>query len=227
MLIVIGFLLSIFFTILFRYVSPPITPLMVLRGWNMWQTDGVYKVDKEWVPLREMSAHLPVAVISSEDQKFLFHYGFDWDAIQKAWQNNSNPNRKHLKGGSTISQQVAKNVFLWPDRTWLRKGFEAYFTLLIEIFWPKERILEVYLNVIETGNGVYGVERISQACFSKSAKHLSKEEAALIVATIPNPRLWSPCTPNFYIHNRKNNILKAMGNVNRVFKYSKSAQNKK
>jgi len=170
-----------------------------------------FRLKKDWVPINEVSPHLYLAVIAAEDQKFLEHHGFDWEAIQKAFEGNRTG--KSLKGGSTISNQTAKNVFLWPQRNWIRKGLEAYFTFLIEFFWSKERIMEVYLNVIEMGDGIYGAEAAAQLYFGKSASDLSKREAALIAAVLPNPLRWRPDQPTTYIRGRQNWILRNMNNL--------------
>jgi monofunctional biosynthetic peptidoglycan transglycosylase len=155
-----------------------------------------------------MSPYLVRAVIASEDQHFNEHWGFDIEALQKAYQHNQKS--KKVKGGSTISQQVAKNVFLWPGRSYFRKGLEAYFTILIEITWSKKRIMEIYLNEIEMGDGIYGAEAASKKYFRKSAKDLSKRESALIAAVLPNPIRWTPVHPNAYIQRRQYRILRAM-----------------
>jgi monofunctional biosynthetic peptidoglycan transglycosylase len=162
-----------------------------------------------------MSPNLVLAVISSEDQKFSAHFGFDFDAIEKVAKQNIKLQKrgKPIKGGSTISQQCAKNVFLFPQRSYLRKGLEVYFTFLIEIFWSKKRIMEVYLNVIEMGNGIYGAEAASKEFFKKEAKNLTPSEAATLAAVLPNPRKWNAGKPNGYILKRKNWILKQMGHL--------------
>ena len=165
----------------------------------------------DWVSLDEMAPNLQKAVIASEDATFLSHNGFDFGAMQKAFKNNSKG--KKLKGGSTISQQTAKNVFLWQGRSYLRKGLEAYFTVLIEIFWSKERIMEVYLNSIEMGDGVYGVEAASQHWYRKSAKLVSKREAAGIAAILPNPRKFKASKSSSYTERRKGRIMKHMNYV--------------
>ena len=145
---------------------------------------------------------------------FLQHHGFDWKAMEKAWEQNKKG--KRIKGASTISQQTAKNVFLLPARTYLRKGLEAYFTVLIELIWGKERILEVYLNVIEMGPGIYGIETAAQAYYGKTASELNRAEAAMIAAILPNPRKWSPKKPTTYLKGRQSWILKQMGNLNQL-----------
>lgn len=165
----------------------------------------------DWVSMDQISPNLQLAVIASEDQKFLTHNGFDVEAIEKAIESNKKSNK--TRGASTISQQTAKNVFLWPQRSWLRKGFEVYFTFLIELFWDKERILEVYLNSIEMGDGIYGAEAAAQFWFKKSAADLSSSEAASIAAILPNPREYKANPASNYIANRKNWIIRQMRNL--------------
>lgn len=162
----------------------------------------------DWVPLDEISVNLQKAVIASEDGNFLIHSGFDFKAIQKAIKNN-NKGRK-LKGGSTISQQTAKNIFLWQGRSYLRKGLEAYFTVLIELIWGKQRIMEVYLNSIEMGNGVYGAQAASEHWYRTDAKNLTPIQAAGIAAILPNPRKFKATNSSAYIENRKNKIARVM-----------------
>lgn len=200
---------SIATVIIYRFVPVPITPLMVIRYFEM--EDG--KIEKDWESLEDISPSLPLAVITSEDQKFDEHYGFDIEAIEKAAKYNERHKGKKVKGASTISQQTAKNVFLWPSRSWIRKGLEVYFTLLIEIFWSKERIMEVYLNVIEMGPGIYGAEAAANYYFNKPAARLTRSESALIAAILPNPRRWSASKPTPYILRRKSRILKKMQTV--------------
>ena len=186
----------------------PITPLMVIRGVEKKSEgkDIIYK--HNWVNLNKMSIQIQDAVICNEDQNFLSHNGFDYEAIEKAY--NNNKLGKKIKGGSTISQQTAKNVFLWPQRSYLRKGLEAYFTFLIELFWSKERIMEVYLNSIEMGNGIYGVEAASQYWFKKSASKLTIDQAAALAAILPNPRKYRATPASNFIQKRKNWTLKQM-----------------
>jgi len=207
------FLSSIFFVLLYRFVPPPVTPLMLIRCNQQLWSGKKLKLKKDWASLDELSPKLPLAVMASEDQLFMKHWGFDTQSILKAFENNSRKKKKGIKGASTISQQVAKNVFLWPNRSWLRKGLEVYFTTLIEICWGKERIMEVYLNVIETGDGIYGAEAASEIYFKKPAKKLNANEAALIAAVLPNPRKWSPVKPTPYIIERQQWIL---FNMNRL-----------
>ena len=178
--------LSILSVIIFKWVPIPFTPLMVTRiiEFKLEGKDAIYS--HKWVPLEDISPNLQKAVIASEDGNFLKHNGFDFEAMQKAFKNNNKG--KRLKGGSTISQQTAKNIFLWQGRSYIRKGLEAYFTVLIELIWGKERIMEVYLNSIEMGNGVYGAQEAARHWYSKTATNLTPREAAGIAAILPNPR---------------------------------------
>jgi monofunctional biosynthetic peptidoglycan transglycosylase len=165
--------------------------------------------------MKEMSPNLVLAVISSEDQKFAEHFGFDFEAIEKVAKQNIKLQKrgKPIKGGSTISQQCAKNVFLFPQRSYIRKAFEVYFTFLIEIFWSKKRIMEVYLNVIEMGDGIYGAQAAAKTYFKKDAEKLTASECALIAAVLPNPRKWNAGKPTSFINKRKNWILRQMGHL--------------
>jgi monofunctional biosynthetic peptidoglycan transglycosylase len=197
---------SVGLVVLFKYVPIPTTPLMVIRYFE--NTDDAKNWKHDWVPIEKISKNIQLAVICSEDQKFLKHNGFDIEAIEKAYEYNKKG--KRIKGGSTISQQTAKNVFLWPERSWLRKGLETYFTFLIEQIWTKERILEVYLNSIEMGPGVYGVEAASQYWFKKPASRLDAYEAAAIASILPNPRKYRANPATSYIQKRKQWIVKQM-----------------
>jgi monofunctional biosynthetic peptidoglycan transglycosylase len=200
--------ISLFLVILFKFVPVPFTPLMTIRCIEK-KTDGKPVIlSHNWVPLEKISTNLQRAVIASEDQNFLTHNGFDFKALEKAFENNQKG--KKIKGGSTISQQTAKNVFLWPGRSYIRKGFEAYFTLLIELIWGKERIMEVYLNSIEMGDGVYGAQEASRVWYRKDAANLTKREAAGIAAILPNPRKFRATNSSSYINRRKNAIERQM-----------------
>ncbi|SMD13313.1 monofunctional biosynthetic peptidoglycan transglycosylase [Pedobacter nyackensis] len=201
-------LVSVLWVLAYRFINPPITLLMVLRNIERKTEGKPLKMEKDWVDFVDIADNMKRAAVSAEDQLFLNHIGFDVKAIEKAFETNKKS--KRVKGGSTISQQTAKNVFLWPGRSWIRKGFEAYFTLLIEAFWSKERILEVYLNVIEMGDGIYGAEAAAQAYFGKSCTTLSRSQAALIAACFPNPRKWSPKNPTRYIKHRQYLIMRNM-----------------
>ncbi|MCX6271642.1 MAG: monofunctional biosynthetic peptidoglycan transglycosylase [Bacteroidetes bacterium] len=205
---------SVFFTILYRFIPPPLTPLMVIRVFQQLTNGESVTLQKYWMPLDKISNNLEQAVVTSEDNEFLDHYGFDFEAIKKAQEYNAN--HKKTKGASTISQQTAKNVFLWPQRSWIRKGLEVYFTGLIELLWGKRRIMEVYLNVIEMGDGIYGAEMASQKYFNKPAGKLTKVEAALLAAILPNPRLYSAVKPSPYIQRKQLWILNHMNKVDKV-----------
>ena len=200
------FAVTILWVLALKFINPPVTYLMIKRGFE-WQAVGKgFKIEKKWLNYEELSTNLKKAALAGEDAHFMTHNGFDSKAIMEAFEKNKDG--KPLRGGSTISQQTAKNVFLWPERSWIRKGLETYFTFLIELFWSKKRILEVYLNVIEMGQGVYGAEAAAQYYFNKSGKSLSKKEAALIIAILPNPRKWDAKRPSRYINSRANNIVR-------------------
>jgi monofunctional biosynthetic peptidoglycan transglycosylase len=203
--------ISIFLVVVFKWLPIPFTPLMITRAIEN-KIDGKEMVcSHDWVPLSEISVNMQKAVIASEDGTFLSHNGFDFKAMQKAFKNN-NRGRK-LKGGSTISQQTAKNIFLWQGRSYIRKGLEAYFTLLIEVIWGKERIMEVYLNSIEMGEGVYGAEAAAQHWYGTSAAKLTKNQAAGIAAILPNPRKYKATNSSSYIENRKGKIVRIMRHI--------------
>ena len=208
------FVISTVSVFIFKWVPVPSTPLMVTRAIDNKLDGNDMICSHDWVPLEEISTNLQKAVIASEDANFLTHHGFDFKAIQKAME--SNEKGKKLKGGSTISQQTAKNVFLWQGRSYLRKGLEAYFTVLIELIWGKERIMEVYLNSIEMGNGVYGAEAASKYWYRKSAVNLTKQEAAGIAAILPNPRKFTATNSSSYINRRKGRIVKHMNYVGKL-----------
>lgn len=204
---------TIFFVLLYRFVNPPLTPLMLVRVSEQVIRGEKMKMSKQWVSFDKISPELPLAVVASEDNLFLDHNGFDFGAIDKARDYNDRKKGKRIHGASTISQQTAKNVFLLSGRSWIRKGLEVYFTVLIEFVWPKKRIMEVYLNVIETGDGIYGAEMASETYFHKPSIRLTRSEAALIAAILPNPRKWNPVQPTGYILSRQQWILWNMGNI--------------
>ena len=197
---------TIFFVVLYRFVPVPLTPLMIIRCAQQVSRGEKIRLKHHWVPLEE-----PVAVMASEDQRFLQHHGFDVVEIQNAIEERQSG--KRLRGGSTISQQTAKNVFLWPKSSWVRKGFEAYFTVLIELCWSKERIMEVYLNSIEMGDGIYGAEAVAQQHFSRPAKKLSPANCALVAATLPNPLKYSSKNPSRHVLNRQTAIMRQMKHI--------------
>ena len=198
-------IITVGIVVFYKWVPVPITPLMVIR---YFENDSPKLLNHDWEPIENISKNLQLAVICSEDQSFVKHTGFDLNAIEKAYENNKKG--KRVKGGSTISQQTAKNVFLWPQRSWLRKGLEVYFTFLIETIWDKERIMEVYLNSIEMGNGIYGAESAAQYWFKKPASKLSKLEASAIAAILPNPRQYKANPVTNYIASRKSWIMTQM-----------------
>ena len=206
--------ISILLVVLFKWVPVPFTPLMITRAIEHKLDRKEMTCSHDWEPLENISVNLQKAVIASEDGTFLKHNGFDFKAMQKAFKNN-NKGRK-LKGGSTISQQTAKNVFLWQGRSYLRKGLEAYFTVLIELFWGKERIMEVYLNSIEMGVGVYGAQAASEHWYKKEAANLTSNEAASIAAILPSPRRYKATNSGPYIAKRKNKIVRLMRYVGKL-----------
>ncbi len=198
-------------TLLYRWMPIPLTPLMVIRCVQQANRGEEVRLHHDWVSLSEVSRYLPVAVIASEDQNFRHHNGFDAHAILDAAKERIEGRRR--RGGSTISQQTAKNVFLWPESSWLRKGLEVYFTFLIETFWSKERIMEVYLNVIETGDGIYGAEAVAQHHFGCPASELTRPECALIAASLPNPLRYNSSRPSPYLRRRQSWIQRQMRHI--------------
>lgn len=206
------FVSSILIVVAYRFIPVYTTPLMFIRCMEQVAKGESLKWHHDWVPLSKMSIYMPVAVIASEDQNFMSHHGFDFQAIQMAAKENRS-GKKRIRGGSTISQQTAKNVFLWPGRSWLRKGLETYFTFLIEMMWSKQRIMEVYLNSIEMGEGIYGADAVAEEHFNTEAVNLSKAQCALIAATLPNPRVFSSKRPSAYMLKRQSRILREMSFV--------------
>lgn len=194
---------TVLWVVIYRFVPVPGTPLMLIRKIS----EGT-PINHTWVPMEKISPDMAIAVVASEDAHFMEHNGFDWEQIEQAY--TEAEKGKRLRGASTISQQTAKNVFLWSGRSWVRKGLEAYFTILIEFFWSKERIMEVYLNSIETGEGLYGIAAVAEMNFKKSPDKLTRRECALIAATLPNPRRFSSKKPSKYIIKRQTAILKEM-----------------
>jgi monofunctional biosynthetic peptidoglycan transglycosylase len=208
------FLSSLLAVVALRFVPVYYTPLMCIRLYEQWKEGKKLKLKHQWIPLSRIAQHLAQAVAASEDNLFLDHNGFDMEQIRKARKEAGEGGR--LRGASTISQQTAKNVFLWPGKSYLRKGMEAYFTLLIEWIWGKERIMEAYLNSIEMGDGIYGAEAVAGEHFGKQACELTKEEAALIAATLPNPRRFNSAKPSPYILKRRQQILSLMDKLMQI-----------
>ena len=202
--VVLFFSTTILAVVAYRFIPVYLTPLMVIRCFQQVSGGESVTLHHHWVSMDKISPHMPVAVMASEDSRFLIHHGFDFNAIQHAARNNARGGKVH--GASTISQQTAKNVFLWPGRSWTRKGFEAYFTFLIEMMWSKQRIMEVYLNSIEMGNGIYGVDAVAENHFDKKAEDLFRSECALIAATLPNPRKFDSQHPSKYMRKRQRQI---------------------
>lgn len=200
----------------YRFVNPPLTPLMIIRVVQQAFKGEKIKLTKDWVSLDKISPQLQLAVVASEDNRFLEHHGFDFEAIEKAKDYNERKKGKKVRGASTISQQTAKNVFLCPHRSLIRKGMEAYFTVLIELVWSKKRIMEVYLNVAEMGDGTYGAEKAAQEYFNKPASKLTASEAALLAAILPNPLKWNPAKPTRYLLTRQQWIQWNMGNIGKL-----------
>ena len=200
------FIMTVLWVLVYRFAPIPGTPLMLIR-----KVSEDIPITWSWTPIEEISPEMAIAVVAAEDAHFMEHNGFDWEQIGKAYEESESG--KRLRGASTISQQTAKNVFLWPGRSWLRKGLEAYFTTLIELLWSKERIMEVYLNCIETGEGLYGVAAVAEANFNKSPDKLTRKECALIAATLPNPRKFSSKKPSKYMLKRQAAILKEMNYI--------------
>ena len=215
--IVVAFFASTILSVVaLRFLPVVVTPLMLIRCYQQVKAGEDLKLSHDWEPLENISPHLPIAVIASEDANYLNHHGFDYKAIEKAVERNKKHPEKQKLGASTITQQTAKNVSLWPGRSWLRKGFEVYFTVLIELMWPKERIMEVYLNSIEMGDGIYGAEAVAEAHFNTDAKSLTRAQCALIAATLPNPRKFSSKNPSAYMRKRQSRILREMNYVERM-----------
>jgi monofunctional biosynthetic peptidoglycan transglycosylase len=201
--------LSVLSVLIFRWVNPPYSAFMAESQISAWASrDRSYVYRRTWADLTRISPNLPLAVVASEDQKFPEHWGFDVEAIEKAYEMNRHSH--HVHGASTISQQVAKNLYLWSGRSYFRKALEAYFTVLIEGCWPKRRILEIYLNIAEFGYGTYGAEAAAQRFFHKPASHLSRSDAAVLAAVLPNPEHWSAAAPPRYVLERRDWILNQM-----------------
>ena len=200
--------ISVLVTLALRWVPPPATAVMLERRVEAWRAGRPYRLDYGWVSWNQISPQAALAVIAAEDQNFATHHGFDFESIQKALDEHERGRR--LRGASTISQQVAKNMFLWSGRSLVRKGLEAYFTVLIELLWPKRRILEVYLNVIELGDGVFGVEAAGRRYFRMPAAQLGAGEAALLAAVLPNPVILKADRPSAYVEERRAWILQQM-----------------
>lgn len=201
--------LSVLQVLLLRFVDPPLSSFMVIRQLAAWGGgDRDFRVAYQWRDLADISPQLPLALVASEDQNFAVHHGFDLDAIDQA--RRANAQGRRVRGGSTISQQTAKNLFLWGGRSWLRKGIEAWYTVLIEALWPKRRILEVYTNIAEFGDGVYGAQTAARRYFGRDASGLGAAEAARLAAVLPNPKRYSATRPGPYVQRRTRAIQRQM-----------------
>jgi monofunctional biosynthetic peptidoglycan transglycosylase len=208
-LVLLCALLSVLAVALLRWVNPPFSAFMAETQLEAWSKhDRTYVSRHRWADLGQISPNLPLAVVASEDQKFPEHWGFDVEAIEKAYEMNQHSH--HVHGASTISQQVAKNLFLWSGRSYFRKGLEAYFTVLIEAIWPKRRILEIYLNIAEFGYGTYGAEAASERFFHKPAAKLTRSDSAILAAVLPNPQKLLAAAPSAYVQQRRDWILGQM-----------------
>lgn len=205
---------TLFFTLLYKFVNPPLTPLMAQRFVEqIFDEEKEVRFKRDYVPIEDISPNLINAVVASEDGKFMQHSGFDLEELERSYKSNKANKGKKIRGGSTISMQTAKNAFLFPHRTYVRKAFEAYFTKLIELMWGKKRIMEVYLNIIEFGDGIYGCEAAAQHYFNKSAKELTKTEAAQLAVSLPNPRKFNPNNRTQYFNKRVRTIKARMYKV--------------
>ena len=217
------FIISIATVVFFRWLPIPVTPFMLTQCVSQtFDSKRKVKLQKKWTSLEQISPYLQLAVICSEDQNFIDHFGFDFDAIEKAMEHNKS--HKQKRGASTISQQTAKNVFLYDGRNWIRKGLEVYFTFLIEVCWSKQRIMEVYLNVIEFGDGIYGAEAAAQQFFKIPSEKLSASQAAMLAAILPAPRRFSATNPSFYILKRQQWILSQMKNNGDKLKFDNKGE---
>jgi len=209
--IVVAFFASTILSVaVLRFMPVWFTPLMFIRLAQQATEGRELTLHHHWVPLEEIAPSLPTAVMASEDARFQEHHGFDYKAIEHAAMRNIKHPEKRKLGASTISQQTAKNVFLWPGRSWVRKGFEVYFTTLIEVMWSKERIMEVYLNSIEMGDGIYGADAVAEYHFNTTADKLTKAQCALIAVSLPNPRRFNSARPSGYMLKRQSRILREM-----------------
>lgn len=210
---------SVFTILFFRFIDPPVTAFITSKSDPLLGLFSFSDVNQKSVSIQNVSKYAALAVIASEDQKFFEHFGFDFEQIEKAMKENErkkNLVRRKVRGASTVSMQLAKNLFLFPGKYIVRKGIEAYYTLLLELLWSKKRIIEVYLNIAEMGNGIYGIESASKTYYGRSAKKLSATEAATIIAILPNPVKRNPRKPSSYLINRRDNILQQMNLIGGV-----------
>lgn len=211
-MLVYAFILTSFLGVLiYRWVNPNLTMLMVIRHYEFLFEGKSSSIQKDWESIDNISSNMVLAAVAAEDSKFLTHWGFDFELIKQAIKHNERS--KRIKGASTISQQTAKNIFLWPRRSWVRKGFEAYFTVIMESLWPKKRIMEVYLNIVEFGKGVYGVEEAAQKFYRKPAEKLNRLEAAMLTTVLPRPSVRNPANPSSYMYRYQERVLWGMSSI--------------
>lgn len=211
---IVFFSSTLLVVLLYTFIDPPLTPLMLKRVFEQKIDGREARIEKQWVDIEKVSPNMVLALVSAEDNKFADHFGIDLEAIEKAQKHNKRSKRKW--GASTISQQTAKNVFLWPNRSWVRKGFELYFTTLIEVVWSKKRIMEVYINVIEMGDGIYGVEAASKKYFKKKSLKLTRSESALLTSILPSPLKRNPMKPTPYMYRYQARVLGIMEKIGKV-----------
>lgn len=206
-------IISVFWVLMYKFINPPATPIMFIRVVESWFDGESIGIEKDWVSWDKINKNFYRAALAAEDARFMQHDGIDWKAVEAARKYNERHKGKKKRGASTITMQTAKNAFLWHGRNYLRKGLEAYFSILIETIWGKKRILEVYANIVEFGEGLYGVEAASQKYFKKPASKLTRRQAALLAAILPNPRLWNPARPTKYLSKRAGTIMARMNHV--------------
>lgn len=225
-LLIFSFILTSFLGVLiYRWVNPNLTMLMVIRHYELMFDGKSSSIQKDWESIENISPNMVLAAVSAEDSKFLTHWGFDFELIKLAMKHNERS--KRVKGASTISQQTAKNIFLWPRRSWMRKGFEAYFTVIMETLWTKKRIMEAYLNIVEFGKGVYGVEEAAQKFYKKPAAKLNRSEAAMLTTVLPSPAKRSPANPSSYMYRYQERVLWGMSSIVTVDFDSDNSNSKK
>lgn len=211
-LFIFAFILtSVFGVLIYRWVNPNITMLMVIRHYESLFDGKNATIQKDWESIDNISPNMVLAAVAAEDSKFLTHWGFDFELIKEAMEHNKRSRK--IKGASTISQQTAKNIFLWPKRSWVRKGFEAYFTVLMESMWSKKRIMEVYLNIVEFGQGAYGVEAAANKFYRKTAKQLNRYDAAMLTTVLPRPAVRNPSNPSSYMYSYQRRVLWGMSSI--------------
>jgi len=211
-MLIFAFIMTSFLGVyIYRWANPNLTMLMVIRHYENLFDGKSSSIQKDWVSIDKISPNMVLAAVAAEDSKFLSHWGFDFELIKEAVKHNQK--NKSIKGASTISQQTAKNIFLWPRRSWVRKGFEAYFTMIMETLWTKKRIMEVYLNIVEFGKEIYGIEGASQKFYKKTATKLNRYEAAMLTTVLPRPSVRNPSNPSSYMYRYQKRVLWGMSSI--------------